>query len=123
MAQILVIDDDDNFRTILCSTLEDAGHVVIEARNGREGVASYRSQPMDLVMTDLIMPEQEGVETIRTLRNEFSDVRIIAMSGGGRTDASEFLNYADKFGAVGRLLKPFSRDHLLATVDKVLANS
>ena len=121
MAQILVIDDDNDFRTILCATLEDAGHEVSEAQDGREGLDCFRSNPVDLVMTDLIMPEPEGVETILKLRQENPEIRIIAMSGGGRSDATEFLNYADKFGATGRLQKPFSRDHLLVTIDKVLA--
>lgn len=121
MAEILVIDDDEDFRTILCATLEDAGHVVNEARNGREGVASYRNRPADIVLTDIIMPDQEGVETIRILRKEYPEVRIIAMSGGGRRDANELLNYADKFGAAGRLSKPFSQDRLLVTINKVLA--
>lgn len=123
MAQILVIDDDNEFRTVLCTTLEDAGHEVNEASDGREGLDCYRKRPVDLVLTDLIMPETEGVETIRELRREFPEVRIIAMSGGGRTGANEFLDYADKFGAAGRLQKPFSRDHLLVTIDKVLANT
>jgi CheY-like chemotaxis protein len=123
MAQILVIDDDNEFRTVLCAALEGAGHEVYQACNGREGLECYREQPVDLVLTDLIMPDIEGVETIRELRREYSNVRIIAMSGGGPTDADEFLDDADKFGAANRLQKPFSRSHLLDMIDRVLTDA
>jgi len=120
MASILVIDDDIDLRTVICLILEKAGYQVEEAGDGREGVDLFRRKPADLVITDLIMPEQEGVETIIELRKEFPDTRIIAMSGGGRSEPASFLGFANKLGAAETLEKPFSRDVLLSTVEKVL---
>ena len=120
MASILVIDDDNELRTVLCAILEGEGHQVAEAVDGGEGLEAYRASPVDLVLTDLIMPGQEGVETIMELRKEFPDVRIIAMSGGGRADPGSFLGFANKLGAADTLEKPFSRDLLLDTIAKVL---
>ena len=123
MANILVIDDDNDFRTILCATLEDAGHAVNEAGDGLAGIRSFRDSPADIVLTDMIMPEREGIETILELKRDFPDVKIIAMSGGGRLETNSFLSFAGKFGACGTLEKPFSAAHLLSAIDKVLADS
>jgi CheY-like chemotaxis protein len=120
MASILVIDDDNDLRTVICAILEDEGYQVDEASDGGEGLDQYRSRPTDLVLTDLIMPGQEGVETIMELRKEFPEVRIIAMSGGGRAEAGSVLGFANKLGASETLEKPFSRDVLLQTIEKVL---
>src|SRR5688572_234064 len=84
MQRILVIDDDEQVRALLYEILDRAGFKVVEATNGVEGLKLYRAQPADLVITDLIMPEKEGVETILELRREFPDVRVVAISGGGR---------------------------------------
>ena len=121
MVRILVIDDDSELRTVLGVVLEGAGYEVVEAADGAEGLERYQASPTDLVLTDLIMPGQEGVETIIDLRREFPDVKIIAMSGGGRNDPRNFLDYASKLGASETLEKPFSRDLLLETISKVLA--
>jgi CheY-like chemotaxis protein len=120
MASILVIDDDNDLRTVICAILEGVGYQVEEAGDGREGLVQYRSKPSDLVLTDLIMPGQEGMETILELRKEFPDVRIIAMSGGGRSEPGSFLGFANKLGAAETLEKPFSRELLLETIEKVL---
>jgi len=82
MARILIIDDDDTLRGIIAKSLTHAGHTVSQANNGRKGVALYRSAPTDLVITDLVMPEQEGMETIKILHQSFPTLPIIAMSGG-----------------------------------------
>ena len=84
MSRILIIDDDKQMREMLKQTLERAGYAVIEAQNGLEGVAVYREQHVDVVITDLIMPGKDGMETIIELKREFPDVRIIAVSGGSR---------------------------------------
>jgi CheY-like chemotaxis protein len=120
MASILVIDDDNDLRTVICAILEEEGYQVHEACDGGEGLDRFRAKPSDLVLTDLIMPGQEGVETILELRKEFPEVRIIAMSGGGRSEPGSFLGFADKLGATDTLEKPFSRDKLLDTIAKVL---
>ena len=90
MVRILVIDDDDDFRSMLCTALEWAGYTAEEARNGQEGIRRHRTEPVDLVITDILMPEQEGLETIQALRQEFPAIKIIAISGEkGRLAAAQ----------------------------------
>ena len=118
MARILVIDDEPDMRAMLEKFLKSAGHEVILAADGREGVKKYRTSPADLVITDLYMPNQEGLETIGELRRRFPEVAIIAMSG--KAAALTMLSIAQKFGAVGMLHKPFAADELIAAVEKAL---
>ena len=120
MPRILIIDDDDPFRTMLRMTLTKLGYDVIEAPNGKLGLSLHLASPADLVMTDLIMPEQEGLETIRLLRRKQPEVKIVAMSGGGRINARDFLVVARMFGANRTLVKPFSREQLEATLAELL---
>lgn len=121
MTRILVIDDDPNIRQMVCRMLEREGYEVEAASNGKEGVDKYRSCPADLVITDIIMPEQEGIETIRLLRTDFPECRIIAMSGGGRIGPSDYLTMAKLLGATVSISKPFDRAQLLESVKKALA--
>jgi DNA-binding NtrC family response regulator len=118
MARILVIDDEPDVRVLLEQTLKSAGHEVILAADGREGVERYCTSPADLVITDLYMPNQEGLETIGELRRRFPEVAIIAMSG--KAAALTMLSIAQKFGAIGILHKPFLNDELIAAVEKAL---
>ncbi len=118
MARILVIDDDPAMRAMLEQTLKPAGHEVILAGDGREGVERYRTSPADLVITDLHMPYQKGLETIREFRTRFPEVAIIAMSG--TTDTGTMLCIAEDLAAVGILHKPFLTDELIAAVAKAL---
>jgi len=122
MARILVIDDDELVRATLKSALELAQHEVVVAKDGRQGLANYQNGNFDLVVTDIIMPEKEGIETIIELRQQNPAVKIIAISGGGRTSNEIFLDVAKKFGAVDVLSKPFTPKQLLASVEKVLAS-
>lgn len=122
MPRILIIDDDKPMRSMLRQTLERAGYQVQEAANGMEGIKSYRDQPPDLVITDLVMPEKEGIETIVELRKENPPPRIIAISGGGRISAGDYLHIATKLGVQHTLAKPFSRDEILETVRKVIGS-
>src|SRR5207245_7504489 len=101
---ILVIDDDEDFRRMLFTALERDGYTVEEARNGQEGSRRHRTEPVDLVITDILMPEQEGLETIQALRREFPEIKIIAISGG--VGQLNFLPLARKFGALRTLQKP-----------------
>jgi CheY-like chemotaxis protein len=121
MPRLLLVDDDDSFRTMLRITLVKMGHVVHEARNGREAMAAYEREPLDLVITDLVMPEQEGVETIRKLRHKYPEVKIIAMSGGGRSSATAYLKIAKAMGADLVLAKPFSNDEMRAGIEQLMA--
>ena len=121
MARILIIDDEDELRSMLRQMLEQAGHEVTEAVNGAEGIKLYEQDPPDLIITDIIMPEKEGVETIIALRRADPDLPIIAISGGGRLEATDFLPMAGKLGARRTLSKPFRRDQLLEAVGECLA--
>ena len=118
MAQILLIDDDDLLRGVLAKALVHAGHVVIQAADGQQGVELARATAVDLVITDLIMPVQEGVETIVKLRRERPDLPIIAISGGV-THSKLYLDIAAKIGARRILAKPFTPQELLAAIDEV----
>ncbi|MBA4135836.1 MAG: response regulator [Opitutus sp.] len=121
MANILVIDDDDIFRDVLVSALVHAGHSVRQATNGVEGLRMFHEQPAELVITDIVMPEKEGLDTIRDLRREFPTARIIAMSGGLAHDPRLYLHMAEKFGAAAVLAKPFNLAELNQTVNAALA--
>ena len=121
MAHILVIDDDAQVRKMLRKALEKDGHAVTEASDGKEGIRCYRTSPTDIVITDIVMPDKEGIETIIELRREFSEVKIIAMSGGGRIGPDSSLDLAQKLGACQTLTKPVDRQALRSTIEKVLA--
>src|SRR6185503_13492110 len=121
MQRVLIIDDDEQVRALLHEILDRAGFEVIEAANGVEGLRLYRAAPVDLVITDLLMPEKEGVETIVELRSEFPQARIIAMSGGGRNAGSDYLPIAMQLGARATMAKPFSRQEVLNAIRDALA--
>lgn len=120
MQSILVIDDDKLMRLALARILISSGFNVVQAADGDEGLQLYRSQEFDLVITDLIMPDKEGIQIIRELRKENSKIRIIAMSAGGRGGATDYLKWARLMGAKQCLSKPIKRDDLLAAVQAVL---
>lgn len=121
MATILVIEDSEQFRQMLKVMLEQEGHQVTLAINGVEGTRLYREQKPQLVITDILMPEKDGIETILELRREFPDVVIVAMSGGWRSISPEFnLGAAAKIGVKATLAKPFTRQQLIQTVNKVM---
>ena len=121
MANILVIDDEAGVREMMRDTLEELGHTVVEASNGVLGMQKYGEAPFDLVITDIIMPDQEGIETIQQIRKIRSDQKIIAMSGGGRTKTVEFLQIAQSLGAQRVLKKPFGPSVIRDAVKACLA--
>jgi len=120
--RILVIDDEALIREIVKEMLEVEGYVVSTAANGKEGLRLYREELPDLIITDIFMPEMEGLETIRELRRTSPDVKIVAISGGGERGMLSFLEHARRFGAVQTLEKPFSREELLNSVRELLAD-
>jgi CheY-like chemotaxis protein len=120
MVRILIIDDDEDFRSMLRMALEQDSYAVEEARNGREGLQRYVIAPPDVVITDLLMPEREGLETIRALRQMNPQVKIIAISGGGRSGRLNFLPLARMFGALRTLQKPFTLQQLHDVVREVV---
>jgi two-component system, chemotaxis family, chemotaxis protein CheY len=121
MARILVIDDDPSLRRSMRKVLERSGHEVIEAEDGDKGMRLVREVHPDLVVTDLLMPEKEGIETIQELRAEFPEIPIVAVSGAGSVEEGGPLLDAQLFGADATLSKPFEVEELVQTVTRVLA--
>ncbi len=120
MALILLIDDDLKIRKILRQMLEHAGYEVVEASDGKEGLHLYRERQPDLVITDIVMPKKDGLETITDLRIEFPGSKIIAISGGGRLDPEPYLELAEGFGADRLLTKPFGQEEFIKAVQDLL---
>ena len=113
-----MIEDDNDLRTMLRATLVAAGHTVIEARDGQEGLNLFRQAGADLVVTDIVMPEKEGLAVLLELRKAQPPVKVIAMSGEG--NASDYLDMARLMGAAKVLPKPFRPSALLAAIDELL---
>ena len=120
MARILVIDDDGQVRGAIRRILERAGHTVLDAADGEAGIRVYRERPADLIITDIFMPERDGIETIQQLRREFPGVKIIAISGGDRTRSMDLGKDAELLGASRSLRKPFELTELLKAVSELL---
>ena len=121
MSKILVVDDDQSVLDVMSEMLRLEGHCVEIAENGQEAVDCVADRLFDLVITDLIMPEKEGLETIADIRRKYSEMPIIAISGGGRLGPNDYLETARYIGANATLAKPFARQELLQTVDALLA--
>jgi len=111
--RVLVIEDNGDMRNLLRLVLEDAGHDVLTATHGKEGLAYVNGHRVDVVVTDLFMPEMDGIEVIAALRQQFPGVRIVAMSGRPGVD---YLPVARELGAAQILRKPFEMDELLSAV-------
>jgi CheY-like chemotaxis protein len=116
MTKILVIDDDVIVRKTIIRLLEDGGYKVLSAEDGLRGMAMFRSERPDLVITDIIMPEQEGIQTIPEMRKAKPDATIIAISGSGSIGNIDFLRIAQHLGASDAVAKPFDPDDLLKRV-------
>jgi DNA-binding NtrC family response regulator len=119
MATILIVDDETGVRSLLRRILEEEGHQVIEAGNGRKAVELYRLIPTDLVILDILMPIEDGMETTWQLNREFPGVKIIAMTGGQGEE--NFLDAAKILGAHRTIAKPFEVEDLLHAVREELA--
>ena len=113
MAQLLVIDDDEQVRKTLASMLSSAGHTVATADDGRSGMRAAAAAAYDVILVDILMPEKEGIETIIELRRQQPAVKLIAISGGGRTDTVDFLDLAKQLGADAALRKPIALRRLV----------
>jgi len=123
MQRILIIDDDHHILLMVKKMLERAGFEVDLASNGNEGLELFQKMQADLVITDIIMPEKEGLETIREMKRLRSDLKIIAMSGGGKISADNYLETAKIFGANLVLEKPFSQKTMVDAVNTLLGGS
>ena len=120
---VLLVDDDAMVMGAVTMLLEDHGFTVIPAGNGIEALRLYREHKPDLVLTDIIMPEKEGIALIRELRQEFPEARIVAMSGGGRIGNSDYVTIATALGADAGLNKPFDDDQLMKTIGALIGTA
>jgi DNA-binding NtrC family response regulator len=121
VARVLVLDDEDEVRSVLMRALQRAGYEALGAANGLEGLQVARTQPLDLVVTDLVMPEVDGLEFIRELGRLRPGMPVIAISGGGVWDARSLLTVAGTLGALRTMSKPFELAEFLSLVAEVLA--
>ena len=131
MGSILIIDDEEDIRDALQMVLGSVGHDVKVASNGNEAVELQRREPADLIITDIIMPGKDGVDTIKEIRQEFPGIRIIAISGGGSVKSTEYvpdaisttayLAAAKEAGADMVFPKPFERKDLIQAVDDLFS--
>ncbi|NJD90948.1 MAG: response regulator [Geobacter sp.] len=120
MKSILVIDDDAQFNKMLCLMLTEAGYAVFSAENGDTGMKIFRQETPDLVITDIYMPEKEGLETILELRTVNPEIKILVISGGlAQMGMSETFILAETFGASAVLAKPFDMNTILSTVSRL----
>lgn len=120
MSCILVIDDEQPIRSVLRSILERVGYMVLDAPNGRQALALLRDQPTDVVVTDIFMPEKDGIEVLREMKNAMTKPKIIVMSGGGLRGLFDLTPAALLLGADRILLKPFDQCTFLLAVEEVL---
>ena len=120
MARILIIDDDVQFLKMLRQMLERAGYEIVEASNGKIGIKLFRENPTDLIITDIFMPDKDGLETIMELKQEFPAIKIIAMSGGGQKNEFCYLDIAKIFGVNRSLNKPFERQEILQVIEELV---
>lgn len=120
MSKILVLDDEPSILMMIRKMLEKAGHEVEVALNGKEGMELFKKNKPDLLITDIIMPEKEGLEIIFELRRQFPDLKIIAISGGGRIGPDGYLPGARLLGADAIFTKPLVQKDFLNTVSELL---
>lgn len=121
VCSILVVDDEPGLRDMIGHVLTSAGHRVMSAGNGQQAIKLMAEHNFDVVVTDVIMPEKDGIEVIGELRRRRPQVRIIAMSGGGHVPVEQYLKIAKGVGAHAVIEKPFSNRDLLATIESVVA--
>jgi DNA-binding response OmpR family regulator len=120
MACIVLIEDNNTLRGILKKTLEYEGHEVLDAQDGIDGERLYQEGYADLVITDIVMPRKDGIEVILELRRDFPDIKILAISGGGRIGSEQYLDMAKSLGAQDILGKPFKQKDIVESVRKLL---
>lgn len=121
MARILVIDDDNMARMALTVALEELGHTVESAEEGGAGIALLGEQSFDLVITDLIMPGKEGIQTLTEIKADRPEIKVMAVSGGGRYSPHPYLDAARELGADAILAKPFTMSELEESLKPLLA--
>ena len=120
MAAILIVDDDDLTRIVVKRILEIDHHTIFQAANGQEALQVVSTSPVDLLITDILMPERDGLDVVAQVRGTHPWVKVLAYSGGGSLRDFDVLTYAKEAGAHAALQKPFSVSDLLSAVDKLL---
>ena len=123
MAKIIVIDDDGGIRELLRRVLNGAGHEVILAADGFEGLARQRRDPVDLIITDILMPRKDGIEIIIECRRDFPETPLIAIGGGSGARGMHYLAASEKLGAARAFTKPLKVNDVLDAVRELLARS
>jgi CheY-like chemotaxis protein len=119
---ILIADDEQEIRSLLEHWLAPLGHAVVSARNGAAALKLIAAHPVDLVVTDILMPEGDGLKVMEGLRKIRPGARVLAMSGGGHyMDGEDYLKIAQGLGADTAIAKPFTRDQFLAAVGRAVA--
>ncbi len=121
MSKILIVDDEEDSRKLLRQTLEEAGYEVLEADNVEAGLQTLRSAAVDLILTDILMPDKSGLEFIQEIQDHFAGVKIVAISGGFIRSAHKEATLAEALKIESTLAKPYSVKELLQTVSEVLA--
>jgi DNA-binding NtrC family response regulator len=117
---ILVADDEPDLRELVKITLEAAGHRVVTVADGRKASAALQQQKFDLVITDVLMPDRDGIELIREIRAKYSGLRVIVMTAGGQISRGDYLMVARHLGAHLSLPKPFSARQMAEAVTEVM---
>lgn len=120
MGYILVIEDDESLSKMLRDVMQKAGHEVLLAPDGVVGLEMFKQRSADLIIVDIVMPKKDGIEVILELRTEYPDIKILAISGGGKFGTFNYLEHAKLFGAHRTLSKPFDTNELLETVQELL---
>jgi YesN/AraC family two-component response regulator len=120
MKKILIVEDDQMLRETLVEVLSNDNYELYEAENGEQGLDLVQIENFDLVITDILMPHKDGLEVIMHLKKLSPQTKIIAISGGGRVMATDYLNIAEKFGCDETFIKPFNNKELLEKVDLLL---
>jgi len=120
MAGILVVEDDNDLRTMLKVSLSRRRFTVLEAENGKEALTHFKPSVTDLVITDLIMPEEDGLKVIMRMRELKPSIKIIAISGGGKAGPGSYLNLAKALGADAIYSKPFSVNDMITKIEELL---
>ena len=120
MAQVLVVDDDDQVRKLISLVLQQEGHTVVEASNGKMAIQHIQEAEINLVISDIVMPDMDGLELIRGIRRIHPGIKILAISGAGKEGPGLYLNMAEQFGADAILTKPFAPDQLIEQVSALI---
>ena len=120
MAHVLVVDDEDQIRKLIRLVLQQEGHTVVEASNGKRAIQHIQEAAIDLMISDIFMPDMDGLELIRFIRKTNSRIKVIAISGAGKEGPDLYLNIAEQFGADAILIKPFAPAQLIEKVSELL---